>query len=54
MKGYIEAVITNQYEIEVYECVCGYHMGLDSSYTEQVEDVEVPCPACKAMFTTKH
>ena len=34
-------------ELEVYECECGYHFGVDSSFLEQVGDVDVTCPSCK-------
>ena len=32
--------------IEVVECVCGYHMGVDSTYLEQVGGVTTKCPSC--------
>ena len=34
--------------LEVYECTCGFYLGLDASYLEQVGPVTVPCPNCDA------
>jgi ssDNA-binding Zn-finger/Zn-ribbon topoisomerase 1 len=43
-------VITNQkdkYELEVVECNhCGFHLGIDASYLEQVDGVSLACPGC--------
>jgi hypothetical protein len=36
-----------QYELEVVECVCGYHMGIDATYLEQKGAVKATCPACQ-------
>lgn len=37
-------------ELEVIECDCGYHMGIDGSFVTHVDhaffDVETNCPAC--------
>jgi hypothetical protein len=37
-------------ELEVIECDCGYHMGIDASFVTQVDDAffdkETRCPAC--------
>ena len=36
--------------LEVIECDCGYHMGIDASYVEQVDDAffgKTICPSCK-------
>jgi hypothetical protein len=41
-----------QVQLEVIECDCGYHIGLDATYTEQVEDVKVNCPSCKREIDT--
>jgi len=43
-------VITHRpekYELEVVECdTCGFHLGLDASYLEQVGGVKLFCPGC--------
>jgi hypothetical protein len=33
--------------LEVYQCDCGYHMGIDFTYLEQVNSVVmIHCPSC--------
>jgi len=39
-------------EIEVIECDCGYHLGVDATFLEQVEDFETICPSCKRIINT--
>ena len=46
MCKFIESVSSDRVELEVYECSCGFHIGIDSSYLEQVDDVEIICPSC--------
>jgi len=40
-------------EIEVIECDCGYHMGVDTTFIEQVEHFEIKCPSCACMINTE-
>ncbi len=44
---YIENLSSDTVELEVYECSCGFHIGIDSTYLEQVNDVTIECPSCK-------
>jgi len=46
----LEAVETDRVVLEVYECVCGYHLGVDSTYLEQVGDVHGYCPSCSKSY----
>ena len=49
-------IITPQkdnYELEVYEHSCGFHIGLDGSYLEQEGDIKMTCPACGGVMNTK-
>jgi len=43
--------------MEVIECDCGYHMGVDTSFLEQVHDAFVndrpSCPACLAVIDVR-
>jgi len=39
-------------ELEVLECECGYHMGVDSTYLEQVGDFVTDCPSCGITIDT--
>jgi hypothetical protein len=47
MCKFIESVSTDRVELEVYECECGFHIGIDASYLDQVGDVKIVCPSCK-------
>lgn len=42
----LKSIETDQYSLEVYECDCGFHIGLDFSYIDQMGDVCVLCPNC--------
>lgn len=42
----LKDVETDRYVLEVYECDCGFHIGLDASYLDQVGDIIIPCPGC--------
>jgi len=52
MAKYIESLQGNTSSIEVVECGCGYHMGFDGSYLDQVGDIECECPACGCTINT--
>jgi hypothetical protein len=49
---YIETVSTDTVELEVIECGCGYHMGIDGTYLDQVGDLKFECPVCQATIDT--
>jgi len=49
---FIEAIKSDKVVLEVYECTCGFHLGIDSTYLEQVAEVSIPCPCCGKMFIT--
>lgn len=36
--------------LEVFECECGFHIGFDCTYLEQVGKINFPCPNCKKTF----
>jgi hypothetical protein len=44
--------VTEEYELEVVECDCGYHMGMDATYLLQVEDFITICPSCQTEIKT--
>jgi DNA-directed RNA polymerase subunit RPC12/RpoP len=46
---YVEDCETEKCSLEIYECsICGYHIGVDLSFMEQVNSTPlVTCPACK-------
>jgi len=39
-------------ELEVFECLCGFHIGLDATYLDLVGNVEIRCPACESTIRT--
>ena len=41
-------VETEKISLEVYECACGFHLGIDSTFLEQVGTVRIACPSCHA------
>lgn len=50
---YIESVTTDKVELEVYECSCGFHLGIDATYVDQVSDCSFICPSCGEIISTK-
>ena len=52
MSKYIGDVSTDTVSLEVYECKCGFHMGLDSTYIDQVGSIVIECPSCQSMIDT--
>lgn len=46
-------VQTERFTLEVYECTCGFHLGVDSTYLEQVGDVSIICPSCNEYIRIK-
>ncbi len=49
---YIETVSTETVELEVIECSCGFHIGIDGTYLDQVGDIKMECPSCQATIDT--
>lgn len=47
----IGEVETEKFALEVWECECGFHIGIDISYLEQVGPLTVRCPACRALLS---
>lgn len=45
-------VENDQVQLEVYECDCGFHIGLDATYTDQVGEISIRCPHCLRLITT--
>ncbi len=51
----LKDIETEEYNMEVYECECGFHVGIDYSYLEQVGSVVIKCPneSCNNEITVK-
>lgn len=48
----LESVESDQVQLEVIECDCGYHMGIDATYLDQVGDFVTDCPSCHLRIDT--
>lgn len=42
----LREVDTPQFHLAVYECDCGFHIGVDATYIEQISEIVMVCPAC--------
>ncbi len=49
----LDDVETEKFSLEVYECDCGFHIGLDTSYLDQVGEIIINCPSCNVEINTK-
>jgi len=50
---WLKSISTKQFELEVYQCKNGFHIGLDSSYLDQVSDIDVE-KLCKHIQNKKY
>lgn len=48
----IKTINPSSCELITIECECGYHMGIDYSYVEQVSDFKTFCPSCDRIIDT--
>lgn len=48
----IKTINPSSCELITIECECGYHMGIDYSYVEQVSDFKTLCPSCDRIIDT--
>jgi len=48
----LDSVENDQVQLEVIECDCGYHMGIDATYLDQISDFITRCPSCQAEIDT--
>jgi predicted RNA-binding Zn-ribbon protein involved in translation (DUF1610 family) len=49
----LKDIETDEVQLEVYKCRCGFHIGLDFTYLDQVGNVSFVCPSCGIRFDTK-
>lgn len=49
----LNSVETDQFQLEVVECDCGFHIGLDATFLDQVGDISIICPSCARIIETK-
>jgi DNA-directed RNA polymerase subunit RPC12/RpoP len=51
----LNEIETEEYTLEVIECDCGFHIGLDATYLSQVGDINIKCPSCgETISVDKH
>ena len=43
---YLEDAVSDKYTLEVAECACGFHFGIDSTFLEQESNFIFKCSAC--------
>jgi hypothetical protein len=48
----LDSIETDQVQLEVIECDCGFHVGLDFSYLDQVGEIYFKCPNCDTVIDT--
>lgn len=46
MTTYIEEHQSEKCSLEIHECECGFHIGIDATYLEQVGSIQLNCPSC--------
>ena len=48
----LESIENEQVSLEVIECSCGFHLGIDATYLEQKGDFTLVCPSCSNIINT--
>jgi len=48
----LNSIENDKVQLEVVECDCGYHMGIDATYLVQVGDFKTDCPSCGKTIDT--
>ena len=49
----LDSVSNGKVELEVVECDCGFHLGIDATYLDQVGDFVINCPNCTKEISTE-
>ncbi len=48
----LKSIETDEVQLVVIECDCGFHIGLDCSYLDQKDEIKINCPNCNALIDT--
>jgi hypothetical protein len=48
----LKPVFSIEYELDVIQCDCGFHIGLDATFLDQVKEIQIECPSCEAIIDT--
>jgi hypothetical protein len=51
-RSFIASIETDKISLEVFECRCGFHLGLDASFLDQVKELTIKCPSCTGTINT--
>lgn len=46
---YLNNIKTKQFQLKVWECECGFHIGLDATYLDQINNIYLTCPGCRTI-----
>ena len=49
----LNSIKNEQVDLEIIECDCGFHLGLDATYLDQVGDFVIKCPSCEKEISTE-
>ena len=49
----LKPAFSDGYELDVLECGCGFHIGLDITFLDQVKEIKMPCPSCGEIIDTE-
>ena len=48
----IGGVENNLCVLDIYQCTCGFKMGLDAIHLDHTEDITITCPVCDEVLNT--
>ena len=48
----LRSIENDQVQLEVVQCDCGFHLGIDATFLDQVGDLTIKCPSCEAVIDT--
>ena len=48
----LDSVENDTVQLEVIECDCGFHLGIDATFLDQLGDLIFDCPVCGANIDT--
>lgn len=49
---WLQSLENEQVQLEVVQCNCGFHLGIDASYLDEVGDFKITCPSCGTVIDT--
>jgi len=51
---FIMDIDDEKYSMSIFQCECGFHLGLDFTYLDQCGDIQIKCPSCGEVFDTDY